>query len=240
MNAIRSILFNFLFYIGSLALSLLLIWSLLLPRRWLVKFISTLYGRFVHLTTRSVMGLRLEVRGAEHIPSSGAFILAAKHQSAYETLVLPFMKELRYPVIVLKKELTYLPIWGWYPLRMGQIAIDRGNAAQAIQSIVRGCKKAKERNRPMIIFPQGTRVAVKDKKPYKPGLAKIYRDLDLPILPMALNTGVFWGRNSFFKKPGTIVFEFLPVIPPGQPPLKMMKQLEETIEAASDRLAQQS
>jgi 1-acyl-sn-glycerol-3-phosphate acyltransferase len=182
------------------------------------------------------MGLKLEMRGLEHLPTDTPYIIAAKHQSAYETLKVPFMPSLRYPVIILKKELTRLPLWGMYPSRMGQVAINRGEGMESMRKMSEGCKRAVESGRSICIFPQGTRVKPGAAAPYKAGLAKIYRDVGVPIVPMALNTGVFWGRNSFFKKSGTVVFEFLPPIPAGEPPLQMMEKLEAVLEAASDRL----
>ena len=237
-NALRSILFNVLFFGGSLFWSVVLLPVLLLPQPTVHRIISAVYGGYNAFIARHVMGLKLELRGLEHLPKTGAYILAPKHQSAYETVILPFM--LRGAAIVLKRELTWFPLWGWYPLRMGMIAIDRGSAMESLDSIVRGAQRMKTQGRPVILFPQGTRVPVGVKKPYKIGIAKVYEESELPVVPMALNSGVFWGRNSFFKKPGTIVFEFMPAIRPGLPPRQMMNQLEEMIEDASDRLVRDS
>ena len=236
MNIFRSILFNIFFFAGSFFWSLVLLWTFVLPKKKCAQVVGDIYGGYIAWIEKHIMGLKLEIRGQENIPAKGSYIIASKHQSAFETLKLPYMKSLSYPAIILKKELTRIPLWGWYPLRMGEIAIDRGSAAEALNSIVRGCKDTLDSGRPVIIFPQGTRVAVGADRPYKAGIAKVYRDIQVPIVPMALNTGVFWGRNAFFKKSGTVIFEFLPTIPPGIPPLQMMKQLEETIEKASDKL----
>lgn len=236
MNAFRSILFNILFFAGSVFWSIALAWTLVLPEKYCTRIVSCVYGGYIILIERYVMGLRLEIKGLEHLPKTGAYIIAAKHQSAFETLNLPYLKNLGYPAIILKKELTRIPVWGWYFSGMGQIAIDRGSGTEAMNSIVRGCKRALSSGRSVIIFPQGTRVAVGAEKPYKIGIAKVYRDVNVPIVPMALNSGIFWGRNAFFKKSGTVTFEFLPVIPPGLPPLQMMEQLEKTVEEASNRL----
>jgi 1-acyl-sn-glycerol-3-phosphate acyltransferase len=236
MNALRSILFNIFFFGGSLLCSIVLIPTFLLPRHKRIPIISKVYGGYMTLIEEHILGLRLEIKGLENIPREGAYILAAKHQSAYETLKLPFMKELGYPAIILKKELTHIPIYGWYFRAMGQIAIDRGSAMEALDSIVRGCAERLKSGRSVIIFPQGTRTALGAKKPYKAGLAKVYRDTKAPVVPMALNSGVFWGRNSFFKKSGVVTFEFLPPLPGDLPPLQMMEQLEKSVEEATDRL----
>ncbi|HYD19093.1 MAG TPA: lysophospholipid acyltransferase family protein [Patescibacteria group bacterium] len=237
MNALRSILFNFLYIFGSLFWSVALLWALFLPPAKCTAVISRFYGGYIALIEKYVLGLKLELRGLENLPQDTPCIIAAKHQSAYETLKLPFQEKFRYPVIILKKELTMLPLWGLYPRRMGQVAINRGDGMEALRAMSRGCKAAIDSGRSVAIFPQGTRVKPGAPFPYKAGLAKIYKDLNVPVVPMALNSGVFWGRNAFFKKSGTVVFEFLPPIPAGTPPLQMMAQLEAVLEAASDRLA---
>lgn len=240
MNYIRSILFNFLYVFGSLFWSIALLWTFIYPPRRCTALISRYYAGYIALIEKYVMGLHLELRGLENLPKDSQYIIAAKHQSAYETLKLPFMAKLDYPVIVLKKELTRLPVWGMYPARMGLIAIDRSAGMESMRAMIAGCRAAMADKRNVIIFPQGTRVAPGAIEDYKPGLAKIYKDLNVPIVPMALNTGMYWGRNAFFKKSGKIIFEFLPPIPAGEPPLKAMKTLEEQLEAASDKLVQEA
>jgi 1-acyl-sn-glycerol-3-phosphate acyltransferase len=236
MNKLRSIIFNFFYIFGSLFWSVVLMWTFFLPPRKCTAVISTIYGGYITLIERVILGLKLEIRGLENLPKSGGYIIASKHQSAYETLKLPFMKQFDYPVIVLKKELTKLPLWGLYPKHMGLIAIDRGQGLESMRAMIDGCRRAIADHRSIAIFPQGTRVKPGEVKPYKGGLSKIYKDLQVPIVPMALNSGVYWGRNAFFKKSGTVVFEFLPVIPPGLPPLQAVERMENAIEAASDRL----
>ncbi len=240
MDKIRSFFFNLLYIFGSLFWSIALLWTFVLPPRRCTAMISRIYGGYITLIEKYVMNLRLELRGLENLPTDTPYIIAAKHQSAYETLKLPFMAQFDFPVIVLKKELTRLPVWGLYPKRMGLIAIDRSAGMESMRAMIAGCRAAMKDGRNVIIFPQGTRVAPGAIEDYKPGLAKIYKDLQVPIVPMALNTGVFWARNAFFKKSGTIVFEFLPPIPAGEPPLQAMKTLEERLEAASDKLVQEA
>jgi 1-acyl-sn-glycerol-3-phosphate acyltransferase len=237
MNALRSIVFNFFYITGSLVISLFMLWTVYLPPKRCVEITGTVYSDYIVFITRWIMGIKLDIRGMENLPKDGNFIIAAKHQSAFETLTIPFMKIFSFPAIVLKIELTRIPLWGRYPMAMGQIPIIRGSGTEALSVIISGCRKALADGRNIIIFPQGTRVKPGDKAPMKPGLAKLYKDLQVTVVPMALNTGVFWGKNAFFKTPGTAVFEFLPPIPPGQPPLKMMAQMEEALETASDRLA---
>ncbi len=236
VNMGRSIAFNIFFFSGSFLCSIILLPALLLPEKKCAQVVSDIYGGYITFIEKYIMGLTLEIKGLENVPKTGAYIIAAKHQSAFETLKLPYMRNLGYPAIILKKELTHIPIWGWYPARMGQIAIDRGSAMEALDSIVRGCQQKLASGRPVIIFPQGTRTAVGAKKPYKAGIAKVYRNVQVPVVPVALNSGIFWGKNAFFKKSGMITFEFLPPIPSGLPPLQMMEQLEKAIEEASDKL----
>lgn len=238
MQALRVIIFNILFYGGSLFWGIVLIWALPFPQRVTHRLIHFFYGDYIAFICRAIMGIKLEIRGKEHLPKQGGYIIAAKHQSAYETVLMPFIIPLT--AIVFKRELMFLPFWGWYPPCMGFVPIDRGSAQQAITSIIRGAKKMKEQGRPLVIFPQGTRVPVGEKRPYKFGLAKVYEESGMPIVPMALNSGVYWPKNSFLKKPGTIVFEFLPAIKPGLPPRQMMALLEEMLEPASDRLAEEA
>lgn len=236
MNALRSIIFNFFYIFGSLFLSILLLWALFLPKNKCAAVVGTIYGGYMGWIERNIMGLKLEIRGFENLPKDTPCIIVAKHQSAFETLMIPFSKKLGFPAIILKKELTKLPLWGLYPPAMGEIPINRGEGLEAMRAMSAGCKAAIESGRSIAIFPQGTRVPPGKIIPYKPGIAKIYRDLGVPLVPLALNTGVFWGKNKFFKKSGTVVFEFLPAIPPGQPPLKVMEQVEKLIESHSDRL----
>lgn len=233
---LRSITFTFLLVVGSFVLSILLMPLLALPQKFCVPWVSALYGGYISLIERYVLGLKLELRGLENLPEGSHYIIAGKHQSAYETLKIPFMARLKHPVIVLKKELIYLPGWGFYPPRMGLIAIDRASGPQALQQMIAGARKGFAKGRPLSLFPEGTRKAIGAEPDYKPGLAKIYRDLQVPVVPMALNSGVFWGRNEFFKRGGTVVFEFLPALPAGMPPLKMMAELEAQTEAATARL----
>ena len=236
MTVLRSIAFNFLYIFGSLLLSIVLLWTFVFPPKKCAALVGDIYGGYITLIEKYVLGLKLEIRGWENVPEDGRYILAPKHQSAFETLKLPFMKPLKYPAIILKRELIWLPLWGLYPLFMGQVPIDRGSGMEALNSISKGCKKALDDGRPVIIFPQGTRTAPDAVKPYKTGIAKVYKDLQVPIVPMALNSGYFWGRNAFFKKPGTVIFEFLPPIAAGLPPLQMMEQLEKVTEEACKKL----
>lgn len=180
------------------------------------------------------MKLDYEVTGLENMPQDNRCIYAAKHQSAWETVKLHLL--FNDPVIVLKKELQYIPIFGWYIWRTGMIAVKRKRRGQAISSLLEGARHALEQNRSIVIFPQGTRTAVGKKMPYKRGISALYEELNIPIVPIALNSGIFWGRKSFKKKSGTITVEFLPIIPAGLSTEEMMEKLQTSIETASTQL----
>jgi 1-acyl-sn-glycerol-3-phosphate acyltransferase len=144
------------------------------------------------------------------------------------------------PAIVLKKELLRIPIWGWYLQRSGMIPIDRGGAAKALAGMMAAAHKAVAENRKIVIFPQGTRTAPGEQRPYKSGVAALYQELNLPVVPMALNSGLLWPKNSFMKKPGVITIEFLPPIAPGLARSEFMTRLKDALESAADQLTQLS
>lgn len=240
MILIRSILFNICFYIITALVCILFIPALLLPRE-VILWITRLWLAIIDFLEKYVLGLTFEVRGKEFLPSSGSYIVAAKHQSAYETLKLHDL--FGDPTIVLKKELLSIPLFGNFLNKLDVIAINRSNKEEAIKSLIEGTKRMQHQGRPIVIFPQGTRVAVNataKEKPYKGGIVKMYTHTNMPIIPLALNTGLFWGRNSFIKKPGKVIFEFLAPIEPGLPDKKVMKALEDRLEEHSIKLMQES
>ncbi|WP_044561581.1 1-acyl-sn-glycerol-3-phosphate acyltransferase [Azospirillum sp. B4] len=233
MLVLRSLIFNIVFYIWTAISCFGLLWGLVVPHRAMIWGIRG-YMRSLVFLERTIIGLKYEVRGREHLPKTGAFLVGAKHQSMWETMKLHLMFE--DPAIVLKKELTYIPIWGWYAAKARMIAVDRGKRGAAIQSLVRGARERVAEGRPIVIFPQGTRTAVGAWRPYKVGIALLYESLGLPLVPMALNSGLFWPRHKFLRRPGTIVIEFLPAIAPGLSKEEALRRLETALETATDRL----
>jgi 1-acyl-sn-glycerol-3-phosphate acyltransferase len=233
VNGLRSLAFNLGFWAWTVVLAIVGMPLLLLPRRFIIG-----YARFWMAGTQAMLGtlvgLDYEVRGREQLPREPS-ILALKHQSAWETLVLLLLID--DPAIALKRELTLIPVFGWYTLRAGMIRIDRGSGARALRSMVEGARAALDRGSPVVIFPEGTRVAPGTHRPYHPGVAALYLQLDRPVVPVALNSGLFWPRRSFFKRPGRIVVEFLPPIAPGLDRRAFMLELERRLEGASARLA---
>jgi 1-acyl-sn-glycerol-3-phosphate acyltransferase len=157
-----------------------------------------------------------------------------KHQSTWDTLILPVV--LDDPTIVLKRELLFVPFFGWYAARAGSIAIDRRAGAGALRRMLSKARRVAATGRPIVIFPEGTRVAPGEQRPYHPGVAALYQSQALPLVPAAVNSGLYWGRRSFIKRPGRIVLEFLDPIPPGWPRDRLMAELKRRIETASGAL----
>ncbi len=240
MSIFRSLLFNLFYYSITAVLCFAYLPFLLLPRKAFVRMVR-FWLTLVYIGEKYILGLDYELRGTEHIPKDKAFLVAAKHQSAYETQKLHLIFD--DPAIILKKELLSIPMWGWYARKARMIAIDRSSPKRALSSIVEGAKQIKEQGRPIVIFPQGTRVRLNETaqdKPYKSGIAKMYEATDLPILPLALNSGLFWPKNAFFKKPGKVILECLPLIPAGRNIKDIMPALEKNLEEKSQALIEES
>lgn len=232
MIFLRSLIFNLALYGSTAIMCFLMIWVLPLPRNYVLKVVHLWLSQIAWIE-RNIGGITYRVVGREHVPE-GACIIAAKHQSAWETFKLHVL--FGDPAIVLKKELLSIPIWGWYLKASGMIPIDRGGRSKALSAMMDTAHKAANAGRKIVIFPQGTRIPPGQEKPYKSGVAALYQELNIPIVPMALNSGLLWGKNSFIKKPGIITVEFLPSIPPGLPRDQMMEKLKTELEAATARL----
>ena len=232
MTAIRSLAYQLLFLPWTLSLCLLYLPLLLGPRK-LMQSGAKLWLAGALFLQRSVLGLSYEVRGAENLPD-GAVLLAAKHQSAWDTMI--FHGILPDPAYVLKKELLSLPFIGWYLSKTGMVAIDRKAGMKALKLMVDGAKAAAAEGRQVIIFPEGHRQPPGSTGEYHSGVAALYTGLELPLVPVALNSGLFWGRNAFLRHSGRIVLEFLPAIPPGTPRKELMPLLESRVETATRAL----
>ena len=236
LTLLRQILFNIAFYGATVLFCIILTPLMLLPRPLFIIGLNS-YFKAVHLIEKYVLGLDFEVRGMENIPKTGSFIVAAKHYSAYETMKLHLL--FHDPAIIMKKELSRIPLWGWLAMKARMIFIDRGSREVAINSIVAGARRVAAEGRPLVIFPQGTRVALDDtpaKKPYKGGILRMYEATSQPILPLAMNSGLFWKKNAFFKYPGKVIFEFLPPVPTGLTGAEALQRLQEALETKSNEL----
>lgn len=236
---IRSTLYNLCFYVLTGGACVALLPTLILPRRF---FMGVVHG-FVwsnFLLEKYILGLTYEVRGAENLPTEGAYIVASKHQSAYETLKLHLL--FKDPAVVLKKELLRIPLWGWYLAKSDVIAIDRSTPKSAIKSIQKGAQRMAAQGRAIIIFPQGTRVSTEatiKERPYKIGVVRMQDATGLPIVPMALNTGIFSARHSWIKKPGRVIFDFLPPVMPSDNASETLKFIEMSVEERTHRLMEE-
>ncbi|MDM7944804.1 lysophospholipid acyltransferase family protein [Oceanibaculum nanhaiense] len=232
MSALRSLLFNIAFFGWTALLCIGGIPLLAASAGWIVAG-QRLWAWGVIGLLRLLIGTDYQVSGRENLPD-GPFVIAAKHQSAWETII--FFLLIDRPAYVLKKELLAIPLYGWYARRGGHIAVDRKAGAKALRLLLEDSRRAIADGMVPVIFPQGTRTAPGTHLPYQPGIAALYRGLDLPVVPVALNSGLFWGRRAFRKRPGTIKLEFLPAIPPGMDRAGFMAGLETAIEQATDRL----
>jgi len=232
LQGIRSALFNFGMYGTTALLAIVGLPLLLLPGSVSVAYArlwTALELRLLALTC----GLRHRVRGQENLPS-GPVIVACKHQSTWETLSLAVLVER--PAFVIKRELQWIPVFGWYLARAGSIAVDRRAKASALRRMLKQARAIVADGRPIVIFPEGTRAKLGASLPYQPGIAAVYSQLNLPVVPVALNSGVFWGRRTFIKWPGIITMEFLPPIAPGLKREEFMQTLRQRIDSATDRL----
>ena len=235
MIQLRSLLFNTAFYVWTIFSVLICVPLLVLPRLGIVRA-QTLWARGVNFLLRTIAGIHVEIRGEENLPR-GACLIAAKHQSAWDTLIFHIV--LDDPAIVMKRELLWIPIYGWYSLRTNMIAVDRKAGTRALRSMLQQAKARIAEDRPVLIFPQGTRVAPDARTadvPYQAGVAALYSELNVTTVPVAVNSGLFWPRRQFLRRPGTIVLEFLPVLPPGLKRRDFMAALEQRIEPATARL----
>src|SRR5580704_8072705 len=232
MSWARALIFNLVFFGWTAVLGAVALPLLLAPRPVVMRF-GRFWAQGVLAALRVVVGLDHQVRGLDHIPH-GACIIAMKHQSAWDTLILPVV--LGDPAIVLKRELLLVPFFGWYAARAGSIAIDRKAGAGALRRMLIKARPAAAAGRPIVIFPEGTRVAPGERRSYQPGVAALYQALALPLVPAAVNSGLYWGRRSFVKRKGRLVLEFLEPIPPGRTRPRLMAELERRVETATSAL----
>jgi 1-acyl-sn-glycerol-3-phosphate acyltransferase len=229
---VRSLLFNLLFYLNLGVLLMAALVTLVLPRH-AVLGMAKLWGRSSVWLLRVVCGTKVELRGVEKIPN-GPLIVAAKHQSTWETFALLHLFE-DFTFIV-KRELMWIPIFGWCMWRAGMVPVDRGAGSQALSAMTRRAREVIRGGRQLIIFPEGTRRPAGAEPRYKFGVAHLYAEIGVPCVPVALNSGLFWPRRAFRRFPGTIVVEFLDPIPPGLDKDIFFQRLQTDIETATARL----
>ena len=239
MSAVRALVFNLTFWVGTVIFGIAGLPFLLTPRRTSMRF-GRFWAQAVLFALKWIVGLDDEIRGRANIPP-GACLVAMKHQSMFDTLMLPPL--LGDPAVVIKRELQYVPFYGWYATRAGSIFIDRKGGANALRRMMGAAKRAIAAGRPVVIFPQGTRTMPGqpvDTAPYQPGIAALYRELGVPLVPAAVNSGMYWGRRAFMKRRGRIIVEFLEPIPPGLPRRQVMATLQARIETATAALEREA
>jgi 1-acyl-sn-glycerol-3-phosphate acyltransferase len=232
MLLIRSLAFFVVFYVNTAVFLVLGSWLLLAPRRWAMEGLR-LHGLASVWWMKVICGTRLEVRGREKLPQS-AYLVAAKHQSAWDTFgLIPVFRD---PAMVMKAELGLIPLYGWFSHKFEHIFVRRDKGPSALKAMVRDARQRAQQGREVVIFPEGTRRPPGAPPDYKPGFLALYEGLGLPCVPLALNSGLFWPRRSLMRYPGTIVVEFLDPVPPGLPRAEARAVIQERIETACARL----
>lgn len=226
MIYLRSLLFNVLFYttlaFGCVIGSIVGVFSKKATIPMWNFFLMPICCSYL-----KICGIKIEIRGREHLKQEGV-IYAAKHQSAIETYCLS--SYITKATFILKKELTYIPIFGWAQHFYGMIAVDRAAGGATLKKLLKEAKDRMKNGRPIIIFPEGTRTKPGLTTQYKPGLVFLYQNLNAPVVPVALNTGLFWAKNSFLRYPGTIIIEFMEAMPLGLDKKVFMDELQQRIE----------
>jgi 1-acyl-sn-glycerol-3-phosphate acyltransferase len=232
MLVIRSLVFLVVFYLNTAVFLALGSWLLLAPRRWAMEGLR-LHGLASLWWLKAICGTRLQVRGREKLPQ-GACLVAAKHQSAWDTFALiPVFHD---PAMVMKWELGLIPLYGWFSHKFQHIFVKRDKGPSALKAMLRAARQRAGQGREIVIFPEGTRRPPGTPPDYKPGFLALYEGLGLPCVPLALNSGLFWPRRSFLRYPGTIVIEILDPVPPGLPRAQARALIQERIESACARL----
>lgn len=232
-RAVRSTLFGAAFYALTAIVGVCMLPLLAAPRRWSRPPLAFWANGTLWLLRRLC---RIDVRviGTEHLPREGPALVAAKHQSAFDTLI--WLALLPDAVYVVKRELFAIPIYGWHARKYGMIAVDRAAGASALRHLVRASIAALAEGRQVVIFPEGTRVAPGGTARYQPGFAAMAARTGMPVLPVATDSGSFWGRGLFGKSPGTITVSVLPALPAGLLPRELVARLQAVIEAEQVRL----
>ena len=233
---VRSLAFNALFYLNLIVRMIVALPTIALPSVFILRVLRA-YARSSLWLLRVVCGVNVEWRGRDKLPQ-GAYIVACKHQSAWETFAL-FMV-LPNPTFVLKRELMWIPLFGWLATKSGMIPIDRGARATALARMTARARQKIADGRQIVIFPEGTRRPPGAEPHYLPGVAHIYTETGIPCVPVALNSGLFWPRRTLRRYPGTVLVEILDPIAPGLERRAFQKELQSVLEAATARLVRES
>ena len=227
MQFIRSLIFNIILYVGLITIFILAIPTLFLPVKFTI-FFGRLSAKYIVLILRLILSTKVIFHGIENLRKVDNYFIASAHQSMFETFALHI--PLYGPIFILKKELLNIPLFGWYLRKIGAIAIVRETTTKENLNFFDKVKERIEKsNRPLLIFPQGTRVNFAEQPAFKKGVGRIYKAIDLPCIPVALNSGKVWPKNSFMKYPGDIHISFLEPIMPGKDSEQFTKDIENKI-----------
>jgi 1-acyl-sn-glycerol-3-phosphate acyltransferase len=232
MIALRSLAFQIAFYVWTVIIVIAYVPLLAMSRRTMQAG-TRFWLRGLLVLATMICGIRYRVEGREWLPT-GAAVIAAKHQSAWDTMI--FHQLLDDPVFAVKRELFAIPLIGWYMRKAGCIRIDRSSPVRAMRTMIEGATEALADGRQVIVFPEGTRVAPGTRQPYQAGIKGLHGHGEVPVIPVALDSGVLWGRRSFLKYPGVITVEILPPMPAGLDRDSFFNELKERIDSASERL----
>lgn len=233
---VRSIIFNLAFYVTTALFAVGASPLFFAPRKWAMTALKA-HAKACLFLQKLIVGNEIEVRGLENLPK-GPVVVAVKHQSAWDTFALaPLFDD---PAMVMKAELRLIPFYGWFSSKFEMIFVERAKGPSALRKMIKDAKKCAQEGREIFIFPEGTRKAPGDEPDYKPGILLLYDGLKLPVVPVALNSGLFWPRRQFMRYPGRIVVEFLPVIAPNLPRAEFKEQLISRIEDGTNALLAES
>ncbi|MDA7828916.1 1-acyl-sn-glycerol-3-phosphate acyltransferase [bacterium] len=227
MQFFKSLIFNIFLYVGLIAIFILAIPTLLLPNKFTL-FFGRFSAKYIVFLLKIILGTEVTFHGLENLKKVDRFFVASAHQSMFETFALQI--PLDSPIFILKKELLKIPLFGQYLRKIGSVEIIRETTTKENLNFFDKIKKRiEEQKRPLLIFPQGTRVKFDEQPPFKKGVGRIYNSLNLPCIPVALNTGKVWPKNSFMKYSGDIHISFMEPIMPGKEKNDFIKEIEEKI-----------
>jgi len=233
---IRSLLFHACFYLTTLLFMVFGLPLFFAPQRWVICAWK-MHSRTVVWLLRVIAGVGVEVRGRQRLPG-GACIVASKHQSAWDTIApIGFLDA---PAVIMKQELMRIPLYGAFARKMDMIPVRRDRGAVAMREMARAARSRAAQGRQIFVFPEGTRRAPGAAPDYKPGVVMLYEELNLPCVPLALNSGLYWPRRAWRLNPGTIIMEFLDPIPPHLPRQTFKHRLVEATESATARLLEEA
>lgn len=232
---VRSLIFNIAFYLSTLVWMIVGLPTFLMPY-WGIVGIAKLWGRTNLFLLRVICGIHAEFRGVEKIPAGG-YIAAIKHQSAWDTFALLWM--FRDPTFILKRELQWIPLFGWFTIKGRMIPVNRSGGSAALAAMNDRARQEMAAGRQVVIFPEGTRRPAGAEPRYKFGVAHVYEAGGVPCVPIALNSGLFWPRRTFMRVPGTVIVEVLDPIMPGLSKEEFLVRVQDAIETATARLIEE-